>query len=460
MQIPLHYGKILGGIYLQYVNFWIRIFGTTPLAIRMPPAISGVLAIPALYLFARQVSGKRVAIISSFLLAVSHAAIHFSRIGSVGYIHGTWLVPLELFFLLAGLEKRKTWMTAASGILLAIHFSIYLTAQVILAMIMVFILILAIFFRSWFKGVRRQVIAFIGGFILMILPEFTHILNHPEEFFARLNSDGTFQSGWLANTMTSSGQSAFKILGDRVVHAFLSLIYYPAQDFYGSAFSILSNMSMILFLIGLGIAILGIRKRGMILLNGYFWAPVLAIGIFSVPPSADSYRMLIVLTPALLLAALALDRILEIIGISWRANKPAYVFVTSILLICLAWINLSAYFIDYVGQCRYSGNLTSRFASYMGSYTKTINFGSPIYLLSDGTFKAGTHGSTDYLNDHRVIVNVDEPLDSWSPNSGDTIIASPDRIKELEAWMKTHPGGKPDYVFDCKNLILLAYTVR
>jgi len=130
---PFALWENFGGIYLQLVHIMIRLFGATSLAIRILPALSGILAIPALYLFARQVASKRIAVISAFLLAISHAHVHFSRIGSVGYIHGTWLVPLELFLLLAGLEKRKIWMTAAAGVLLAIHFSVYLTAQVILA---------------------------------------------------------------------------------------------------------------------------------------------------------------------------------------------------------------------------------------------------------------------------------------------------------------------------------------
>lgn len=457
---PFALWENFGGIYLQLVHIMIRLFGATSLAIRILPALSGILAIPALYLFARQVASKRIAVISAFLLAISHAHVHFSRIGSVGYIHGTWLVPLELFLLLAGLEKRKIWMTAAAGVLLAIHFSVYLTAQVILGMIFVFTLILIIFYRKWVKDTWRQLAAFWGGFAIMILPELTYIFRNTQAFLDRLNSNGTFQSGWLAQTMASTGDSAFKVLAGRVAHAFFSLIYYPAQDFYGANYAILSNISAVFFLVGLGIALLGLKKRGMLLLNGYFWAPTLAIGIFSIPPSADSYRMLMVLPPALVMAAMGIDRILELVGITFRKHKLSYVFITSCLLVSIAVINVFAYFGDFVGQCRYSGDLTSRFASYLGSYTKTLNYGTPVFLLSDETYKFGTHASTDFLSGGRKITNVPEALEDWHSDSGDVIIASPDRIQELENWMATHPGGKRDYIFDCKNLILLAYTVH
>jgi hypothetical protein len=123
-------------------------------------------------------------------------------------------------------------------------------------------------------------------------------------------------------------------------------------------------------------------------------------------------------------------------------------------------INIWAYFGDFVGQCRYSGDLASRFASYLGSYTKTLNYGTPIYLLSDETFQYGTHASAEYLSGGRMVTNVADALTTWEPNTGDVLIASPDRIAELENWMLSHPGGKRDYIFDCKNLILLGYTVH
>lgn len=457
---PFALWENFGGIYLQLINTAIKIFGPEPFALRILPAISGILAIPALYLFARQVAGRRIAVISAFLLAISHAHIHFSRIGSVGYIHGTWLVPLELYLLLAGLEKRKMWMAAAGGVILAIHFSIYLTAQVILGMLFVFTLILIIFYRKWLKNTWRQMAAFWGGFALMVMPEFSYIVQNPHAFFDRLNANGTFQSGWLELTMSQTGRGAFSILAERVAHAFFSLIYYPAKDFYGSNFSILSNITTILFLVGLILAIAGTKKRGFLLLNGYFWAPTIAIGIFSIPPSADSYRILMVLPAALLLAAIGFDRILELIGITITNQKTSYVFVTSCLLVCLAVINIWAYFGDFVGQCRYSGDLASRFASYLGSYTKTLNYGTPIYLLSNDVYRSGTHASTEFLSGGRKIENVEEPLSLWEPKTGDVLIASPDRIGELQNWMLSHPGGKRDFLFDCKNLILLGYTVH
>ena len=408
-------------------------------------------------------SGKvllaRIALIASILLAISHTHINFSRIASVAYIHGTWLVPLELYFLLSGLEKRQAWRTALSGILVAIHFSVYLTAQVMIALVLVYMLLALIFYRAWFKTIYRVALAFWGGFLIAILPEAVYISRNTNEFLNRLAQNGTFQSGWLDITIQSTGQSAATILFGRVVHAFLSLIYYPAFDFYGSPAPMLTVVSSVLFLIGLAVSLLRARSREYLLLNGYFWGATLAVGLFAIPPSADSYRMLMAFPAALVMCAIGLDQILAVFGIGWQNSKQAYAFSISIVLLGLLILNAWTYFGDFAGQCRFGGNLAGRFASYLGSYVKTLESESSVYLLSDGQFFYGSHASTDFLSQHRPIINHSDPIDSLRAIHGETIIANPDRIKELEDWVRLHPGGKVHYVYDCQNTILMAYQI-
>lgn len=456
---PFALWENFGALYLQLINTALRLFGATSFALRLLPAIGGVLAIPSLYLFARQIGGRRIALIAAVLLAISHTHIHFSRIASVAYIHGAWLVPLELYFLLSGLEKRQAWRTALSGILLAIHFSVYLTAQVIIALALIYMVIAFVANRSWFKEAYHAALAFWGGFLITILPEAFYISRHMDEFTNRLSQDGTFQSGWLEATVLSTGQSAAAILFGRVVHAFMSLIYYPAFDFYGSPLPMLTVVSSMLFLIGLGIVFLRARQPGSLLLNGYFWGTTVSVGVFALPPSADSYRMLMAFPAAVVMFAIGIDYVLELFGIGWDKAKNLYSFSVSFVLLSLLILNVWTYFGDFAGQCRFGGNLESRFASYLGSYVRTVESESNIYLLSDSIYFYGSHGSTDFLSQRRPIINHPDSLDTLSPITGETIIANPDRIQELEEWVRLHPGGEVRYQYDCKQVILLAYQI-
>ena len=435
------------------------IFGVNAFALRLLPAIGGTLAIPSLYLFARWIGGQRIALITIIILAFSHSHIHFSRIVSVAYIHGTWLAPLELYLLISGLEKRESWRTALSGILVAIDFSVYLTSQVIVALVLIYMLIAFLFYRPWFKPRFSQAMVFWGGFLIMIMPSAFYFIGNPNEFFNRMGQNGTFQTGWLGLTMQLTGQSAIEILFGRFLHAFFSLIYYPAIDFYGSSSPIMSMITSTLFLVGLAVALWRIRNPAYLLLNGYFWGATFSVGIFAIPPSADSYRMLMALPAAVMMATLGLDQILELLGLGSENARNAYVFSVSAILASLIVFNLWTYYGDFAGRCRFGGNLVGRFASYLGGYVKTIDNELPVYLLSNEEYFYGSHGSTDYLSERKKITNVPDPIDTLTPVSGETIIASPNRIPELEAWVHAHPGGQLHYQYDCDNTILLAYQV-
>lgn len=456
---PFALWENIGALYLHAINVSISWLGANPIGLRFLAAIGGTLAIPALYLLARQISGKRVALLAAALLAMSHTHIHFSRTIAVSYIQGTWLIPLELYFFLTGLKKRSSWRAALGGILLAIHMSIYLSAQLTLGMLLVYIVIAFFLLPQEFRPAWKQALAFLGGFAITFIPEGSYMLRHPDEFLNRLNADGTFNSGWLPNEVLLTGKSTVQILAERIVHAFLSLIYYPAIEFYGSPTPMMSLITAVLLIMGLAYILAKTRSLSYLLLNGYFWGVTVAIGLFAVPPSADSYRMLIALPAAIIIASIGLEQILNFAGIDWEFSRLKYSLIVSSVMLSLLAFNVWTYYFDFVGQCRYGGDPQTRFASYLGKYVSAIESESRVYLLSDDVFRYGSHASVDFLTQKRPIINVPEPITSLNPVHDETIIASPNRVAELEAWAYANPGGQLHYNYDCANTILLAYQV-
>ena len=456
---PFALWENFGALYLQLINLSLKLFGINAYGLRFWPAVGGVLAIPSLYLLARWFGGQRIALVAATILAFSHSHIHFSRIASVAYIQGTWLIPLEMYFLISGLEKRQSWRTALSGIILAIHFSVYLSSQVILAVAVIFILTTILFYRNWARQRILQMGVFFGGFLVTILPTAVYSIGNPNEFISRLNRGGTFQTGYLESMMEATGQSAAHILFDRVVHAFLSLIYYPSFDFYGSSAPMMSMITSMLFLVGLGLALWRIRQPEYLLLNGYFWGATVSIGIFALPPTADTYRMLMVLPAAVIMASLGLDQILDLLGLGTKSSRVAYVVSVSAILASLLAFNLWTYYGEFAGKCLFTGDLPGRFASYLGREVNNVGSDLQVYLLSDDIYYYGNHPSAYFLSQSREITNFPDSIDQLSPVFGETIIASPNRIQELAAWAHAHPGGDLHYRYDCDTTILLVYTV-
>ncbi|MCC7359569.1 MAG: glycosyltransferase family 39 protein [Anaerolineales bacterium] len=448
-----------GSLYLQAINLCMQLLGQNALGLRLAPAIGGTLAVGTLYLLARWLFGARVATTAAALMAVSHPALHFSRTVAVGYIQGTWLIPLELYCFISGLQKRSAARLALGGLALGLHFSVYLGAQIMAAYFAVYLLVAAFVCRPLLRGAWRLAAVFWGGLVVAVLPEAVYAWRYPEQFLARLNIDGTFQSGWLAEQVATTGRSPALILAERMAHAFLALNGYPANDFYGATIPLLDALTAALFLLGLVYALWRWREPGYLLLNGYFWAATLSVGVFAVPPSADSYRMLITLPAALLLAAVGLEQVLALVTLADAPKRAARVAVSAALLGAIGLLNVRAYFYDFVAQCRYGGDPQTRFASYLGTYLSALDRESDVYLLSNDVFRYGTHSSVDFLSDRLPVTNVPEAADSLTSAPNVVIVAIADRAEELIAWARAHPGGALERQYDCERLMLVAYAL-
>lgn len=448
-----------GSLYLQGVKLCIDLFGRTALALRLLPAISGILSVPAVFLLGRRMFGPRVGLCAAGLLAVSHLHLHFSRVAPVGYIHATFLVPIELYFFLSGLEDRSAWRLALGGLVLGLHFTIYLTVQVIVAFLLLYLPIAFWLCRPLVRGAARQVPVFWLGALVTAAPILGYAARQPEEFFNRLNASGTFQSGWLEQTMSITGKSAPQLLWERVEHALLSLNHYRAYDFYGASYPVLDYAVAILFLLGVGYALVRTRDHRYLLLNGYFWSVTIALAVFATPPSADSYRLLAAMPAVALLAAVGLERLIQGVALDAPERRAARAALVGGLAVLVAALNLQAYFVDFLSNCRQGLDTQTRFAHYLGTYLAGLEYGTQAYLLSDDIYRYGTHSSTDYLSGRFPATNVPDPVGTLAPRAGTVIIAPPPRANELIDWAQAHPGGELVRQVDCNALMLTAYRL-
>jgi 4-amino-4-deoxy-L-arabinose transferase-like glycosyltransferase len=449
----------MGAGYLQGIALSMLAFGRSLFALRLLPAIGGSLAVPALYLLGRRLFGPRVALIAAILLATSHSHVHFSRTVAVSYTQGTFLVPLMLYFLLSGLETRSSLRMTAAAVILSIHFSIYVDSVIFIIYSLVFLMVARVVARPLMRRSGRQVAAFLVTGAIMLLPQTYYAASHPVEYLNRFYADGAVQSGWLADKVAETGQSAATILSGRVVHAFLSLFYYPAEDFYGTTKSMMHFMTTALFMMGLAYALWRTRDPHFLLVNGYLFAPAVAIGLTAIPPSADSYRMLTALPAAVLLAGVGLEELMRVLTLPGTAAAKGRIALSGLLLVAISILNLKTYFVDFAGRCRYGGDPQTRFASYLGEYLSLLDRSAEVFLLSDDVFQYGTHGSVDFLSGGLAVQNFPNRVDELRIAPGRVVIATPPRINELREWIEDNPGGTAVLEFDCTDPILMGYRL-
>jgi hypothetical protein len=364
-----------------------------------------------------------------------------------------------LYFLISGLQEKSSLRMVVAAILLSIHFSIYIDSVIFMAYAPIFILVAWVVSRPLIRGRSRQVSVFVMSTVIMILPQVFYAINHWPEFTSRFASDGVVQSGWLASTMELTGKSAAALLTERVAHAFLSLGFYAAWDFYGATIPLLDIIVGALFVVGMIYSLYRTREPRHLLVNGYLLAPPVAIGLTAVPPDADSYRMLIALPAAILLAAVGLEQFLDLTSLSNSVGKNARNLILGLVIGSMAVLNLKSYFVDFASRCRYGGDDVTRFASYLGNYLRQVDRSATTYLLSDEIFMYGTHGSVDFLSGGLPVTNVQRDAEDLDRSPNMVIIAVPTRVEELRSWAKQNPGGKLDLQYDCSTLMLAAYRL-
>jgi len=161
----------------------IKIFGLSEFSVRLTSVLYGSLSIIAVFLLAKQLFGKNVALISALFLAISPWHIHFSRIG-FELISSTFWVPFSLFLFLKSIKKFKTYYLLTI-ISFFISFFTYYPVKIYLPIL--FLSLFIIYYKEtkhWFKERRFWLINItaLSFLILLMLPYLRNNL-----FLARWN---------------------------------------------------------------------------------------------------------------------------------------------------------------------------------------------------------------------------------------------------------------------------------
>lgn len=153
--------------------------GTTVLGLRLPSALAGTLSVIPLYFLMRGWLGRRAAQITTALFALSHSAIHFSRIG-LWNIQALFLELVALAVLAAALRKTSAVLAAFVGITAGLGFYTYTGGRLIL------IVVAAVLVSQLLFGPRRrwlQVARFAAaGFGVTVAPLLINYLQEPQVF--------------------------------------------------------------------------------------------------------------------------------------------------------------------------------------------------------------------------------------------------------------------------------------
>lgn len=167
--IPMHFRSLAEWrtpLYIYSAVPTVGLFGISPLGVRLPAAIFGILSVWMIYLLVKKITNnKTIGLLSALFLAISPWHLQYSRAG-FEVTEMLFFYIAGIYFLLKGLKIAK-WLIVAV-ICLGITPWIYSTAKLFMPLTMIAILLI------WWKEIkitpRKYLLGSIVTFILIVGP--------------------------------------------------------------------------------------------------------------------------------------------------------------------------------------------------------------------------------------------------------------------------------------------------
>lgn len=333
--------KLPGFVY-SIVPF-IKIWGLSKIAVRLPSIIFGVLSVLFLFLLVSQLFNKKVAILSSLLLATTPWAIQFSRAG-FEVNAGVTITILSLYFLVKSLTRQK-WLTM--GIILsAISLYFYYTNRILIPLF--FLCFVPFFWRNLRQSKTELAVSLFLGTLLclplyFLTPSYSrfsyvsifndpNIISQAAEF--RKFDNNSLLARFFHNRYLVYGKELFK---NYLLHYSSMFLFFGADGNprHGIAGVGLLHLWQLPFLV-FGIYKLLARKDKALKVL-ILWALFAPVASSVAEPSPHALRALLLMPPLLVFTAYGLSVFIENINYSIKV-------VTSITLTIVAFYAMIYYF--------------------------------------------------------------------------------------------------------------------
>jgi len=435
----------------------IKLIGQTILATRVLSPLIGSVTVVATYLVGRMFWGPLAGIIAALLLAGSHVHIHYSRIG----LTNIWdpfilLLTMGLIYLAWTRKQRFIWLIA--GLFVGFNAYFYTTSHLIPVILLGFVMVM--FTRgSELRDNRRHILAAAILALIVALPQLLFYQSNSDVFFDRYRTLGVLQGNWLIEEVARSGESVAGILTKQFAQGLLAYNFgADLSNSYSPGIPLLSFFPSVLLLLGLGLALVRIKRLKSALLIVVFLSTVLVAGVLLIEPPS-SHRLLIALPIIFLLITAALlwlaDKLIDATNISSKYVAPTLIGI--VLLISIT--DVTFYFGRYRAEASY-GDRNTEIAHRISDYLNTLDgqwdgyfFAPPSMYANFPTFAYLVEGWQTKITLSDIAEDDSPPLTDIDHNN--VFLYLPERADEIERMSQhyrngrllTFPGSNADPLF-------------
>ncbi|GIL13971.1 MAG: hypothetical protein BroJett038_26910 [Chloroflexota bacterium] len=366
----------------------VALFGRSLGSLRAASAIVGALNIPALYLLARALFDRRVALLAAGLLAVFPPHLHYSRIALLS-ITDPLFGTLALAFLARGLQTGRRLDYALAGTFLGLTQYFYEGGRLFFApLAAAWVLMLAMLWRKNVAAYHwRGLLAAGAAALLVSAPVYYTLLARGAPLAGRMDASGlnaAYWNGLLADPV--NGLAAH--LTQRVFPALLVYAAIPeATAYYGGGLPLVLPPLAPFFLLGLILALRQFRRPGNLLL--LLWPGLTALANSLLVVSHASTRYVVVFPALALASAVGLEAACR--RVTRRAPGWARAAVPIGAAAVLAAVQVGYYFGPHLGSFDANLRATRPHRDLEDTVYRSLDFppGTQIHIVSGSLFDRG-----------------------------------------------------------------------
>ncbi len=384
-------------LFFYVIAFVYRFLGPTLLSVRLVQAVTGLLAVPALYVMLRYMFGWRTAVVGALMLAASAWHVDFSRFGMPYSIGAPLFEILLVFFLLWGLRSGRLVPFAWAGLMGGLGLHTYTGFRIFPIALIIYVVYGFILGK---ERIRQSILGLVVLGVLVIMtfaPLGTWAIQHWPEFSSRMGQTSVFAGKKTPQERMAALESSLRrhvpminYHGDG--NGRHNLPGAPAVDF----------VTGLAFLIGLAYCLYRWRSPAYLLLAAWLVVTMMA-GVLSLDWEAPQQARTIVAVPAICaIAALTLGKLWEAwdraanalrLALSRNLGSAAVTVIAVALLCFVGYVNYNRYFNQHMknSEAFYSFStietMVARRVAALGPTTNRYlvqNLGTPAFTFLVG----------------------------------------------------------------------------
>jgi dolichyl-phosphate beta-glucosyltransferase len=322
------------------LSFWIN--AITVVGLRLPSALLGIASVVALYFLVRSDFGIRAALLAAACAALSHTAIHFSRIG-LWNIQVAFYAVTALALVSRGLRRRSMQSMALAGFVSGLALYSY-TAGRLIPLIAGLLLSIQLLRRQ--RGVARGLAFYAAALLVTASPLVLNYVRDPS--ILELDRSGTVwvfaQENWAHVTGTLGSTSVPMILWEQVRRTLAGFVTMgDASGQYATEQPILSPLSALFFIAGVIALARGWREPRCQLLLLWLTLGLVLGSVFIIDPPSHT-RLIAVLPATFIAVGVGVDRALSLLEQRVGLHPTTALALCLLVVAQVAAFNLTGYY--------------------------------------------------------------------------------------------------------------------